>query len=150
MYSLAYVSDERVPFDTRALLELGELCSARNYASAVTGYLGWQDGRFFQYLEGEEERVRALMGAIESDERHAVVRVLELSRWRRRQFADWDMCFPESSEPAGPPGAGIRDELGRLMRTLSAPELVGREDEAPIARMIERIAALVRENDPVR
>lgn len=145
MYSVAYVSDQRTPFDTEALLALGELCSARNYEKAVTGYLSWRDGSFFQYLEGEEATVRALMTSIVADERHTVVRLLELGEWSDRQFADWDMCFldpPESSR------ARILAEVDRLVRTLSAPTLAGKEDAGPIARMVERVARLVRENDP--
>ena len=146
MFSLAYVSDERVAFDTDALGTLGELCSSRNYANAVTGYLSWKGGRFFQYLEGEEATVRALMSDIAADERHSVVRTLELARWEERLFADWDMCFLDSPEPSQ---TRIQEVVGRLVRTFSAPEFTGMNDVAPIARMIERIAVLARENDPV-
>ena len=146
MYSLAYVSDEEVAFDDASLRVLGERCSERNYANAITGYLSWQGGSFFQFLEGEEEAVRELMRSIIDDDRHAVGRIAELCLWEARLFADWDMCF---LDPPPPAESRIQAEVERVMRTLWAPELAGKEDTRLIGGMIERVAALVREGDPV-
>jgi len=147
VFSLAYVSDEEIAFDERSLGELGERCSAKNYANAITGYLSWQGGSFFQFLEGEEGPVRDLMRTIEFDRRHVVGRVVELGLWDERLFADWDMCF---LDPPPPALARIQVEVERVMRTLWAPDMAGKEDTPQVGVMIERIAALVRKSDPVR
>ena len=144
MFSLAYVSDERIAFGPETLSELAERCSARNLERAVTGYLYWRERRFFQFIEGEERAVRALMEEIRADERHALGPLIELGDWESRQFSDWDMCFLD------PPDAlqtRIRTVVGETMRALVALDGGQASARARVVMLVGRLATLVREND---
>ena len=146
MFSIAYVSDEAVAFHSASLRELCTLCTERNRANAVTGYLSWQNGDFLQLLEGEESVVRDLLKSIAADRRHAIRRVVELSLWDERLFSEWGMSF---HDPIPASRAAVQLESERLVHLLDAPDPLGTEETVRIGAIVERIAVLVREGDAI-
>lgn len=70
------------------------LTSRRNNAArGVVGGLYYGDGCFFQYLEGEENSVRALFDAIAGDSRHGDVRVVLDKPIDALSFHGWSMKY---------------------------------------------------------
>jgi methanogenic corrinoid protein MtbC1 len=81
---------------TAALTETGlhrmlDGARARNHAAAVTGLLIYDNGRFFQWLEGPAESVSSIWNSIRSDRRHTDIEVLGEEVAATRIFGTWDM-----------------------------------------------------------
>jgi hypothetical protein len=93
MYFLIYrsvASETPTEADLHRLLEHAR---AANAAREVTGMLLYQNGRYMQMLEGEEEVVRSLFASIAADGRHRMVKVLASGPLTKRHFSDWSMGF---------------------------------------------------------
>lgn len=74
------------------------LTSRRNNGKAgIVGGLYYGDNRFFQYLEGEEESVRATYQRILQDERHSNVRTLIEEPIDEPTFNNWSMKYVPAS-----------------------------------------------------
>lgn len=70
------------------------LASRRNNArQAVVGGLYYGNHRFFQYLEGEEDQVRAVYDRIRQDERHRHIKTLLDEPLQQRTFENWSMKY---------------------------------------------------------
>lgn len=81
-------STDRVAMDLHSILAT----SSRNNATRdVTGVLGFLDGVFIQFIEGEEQVIERLYRHIERDPRHVTPRLIERSEVRRRTFPNWSM-----------------------------------------------------------
>ena len=104
LFSLVYVSTATEPFDEKALQELLRRSRAANDAAGLTGLLLYRDGRFIQFLEGEEPAVRQLVGRIAADRRHGRIRTLLEDDIDRRQFAEWTMGFAAPADDDMPDG----------------------------------------------
>lgn len=66
--------------------------SAKNNAkNDLTGFLVFSGGRFFQFLEGPENAIDALLEKLEKDERHSNMKVLSRSSAVQRSFPKWRM-----------------------------------------------------------
>ena len=65
--------------------------SRHNQSEAITGLVLWDNGDFFQWLEGPEDGVARVMRSINADTRHTDVEILTWEKTARRRFADWDM-----------------------------------------------------------
>ena len=63
----------------------------------VTGMLLYEDGAFFQVLEGEESVVNAVYKKIEMDVRHERVTKLITEPIEERAFGEWTMGYPRVS-----------------------------------------------------
>lgn len=75
---------------------------SNNAKSEIVGGLYYGDDRFFQYLEGEEEAVRALYDRIAGDSRHRNVTTLLEAPLEARTFVNWSMKYvPLSSDVKG-------------------------------------------------
>lgn len=85
-------STERMPMDLHDILAVSTRNNARR---GITGALGFLDGVFVQYLEGEAEKVDRLYRHIERDPRHVLPRVLDRSEIPRRLFSRWAMGLLE-------------------------------------------------------
>jgi hypothetical protein len=75
-------------------LELKDiLASSRknNRPLGITGAMGFLDGLYLQYLEGEASVVNALYQRIEQDARHSAVKILESKTVSERAFPGWSM-----------------------------------------------------------
>ncbi|WP_185968524.1 BLUF domain-containing protein [Paracoccus sp. M683] len=63
----------------------------RNDQSGLTGCLHFEDGLFFQWLEGPRAPLDAVIRLIRSDPRHSDIADLSYGPLKRRHFADWQM-----------------------------------------------------------
>jgi hypothetical protein len=108
VYQLVYVSTAKELFSAEELERLLKLARAANHALGVTGLLLYSDGNFMQVLEGERDRVLALMARIRRDPRHKDIRVIFEEDAPGRDFADWSMRFRHLS---GSEGAALREAL---------------------------------------
>lgn len=93
MKAIIYNSKALAQFNDLKLGELAESFAAKNSDLNVTGYLCYQQGRFFQYIEGKDETVSALMNRIVADDRHTVTRSYEQENLYTRRFPSWSMNF---------------------------------------------------------
>ncbi len=91
VYSLAYASRANQEFTWDELEELGERAGRKNVSLRITGYLCYQDGSFFQYLEGPLVALNGLMDEIRMDQRHDVFNEIDLGQIGIRNFPDWSM-----------------------------------------------------------
>lgn len=114
LYSLVYSSTAVEPFDDERLTDLLEHSRRENGRSGITGMLLYRKGRFIQFLEGPEDRVRALIARITADPRHTGLRVMLDGHPQERQFADWTMGYERVSEPADPVPDGFRSTFDDL------------------------------------
>lgn len=62
-----------------------------NAAGGITGALAYNGRNFCQLLEGEEGAVRALVGLIQTDNRHSGFKVIDERQVHERAFPDWAM-----------------------------------------------------------
>ncbi len=91
MFALAYASYSTVDTPNLDLEGISAHASAKNASLGITGYLCYDHGVFFQYLEGEEHVVLGLMDVIENDKRHDVINKVMLGEYEQRIFPDWSM-----------------------------------------------------------
>ncbi len=89
--TLAYRSRAVPSFSTNELEPLLESARARNRAADVTGLLIYDNGRFFQWLEGPRENLSSIWRLIRSDARHTDIEVLDDTMSPARLFGQWDM-----------------------------------------------------------
>jgi hypothetical protein len=96
----------RILYTSRSLCSTSEaktlLGEARvaNARRDITGALYMADGRFLQYLEGQESEIDALLARIQRDPRHADCQVLDRRMISRRIYADWAMAWLPASPTA--------------------------------------------------
>jgi Sensors of blue-light using FAD len=69
----------------------------KNVKADITGMLLYQDGAFFQVLEGDRAVVEALLKRIAADKRHERVTRIILESITERAFAAWSMGYPNVS-----------------------------------------------------
>jgi hypothetical protein len=89
--SLVYRSRAVVSLSDYELYELVQAAQARNAAESVTGLMLYDDGRFYQWLEGPAAGVKRLMQSITADRRHTDIEILSDKPSATRQFGDWTM-----------------------------------------------------------
>jgi len=82
-------------FGQEELAELLASCRTKNAAADVTGMLLFQEGSFFQVLEGESTVLEDLFAKISRDPRHRRVTKLALEPIANRAFGAWSMGHPE-------------------------------------------------------
>lgn len=70
----------------------------RNSAGDLTGCLHHEDGLFFQWIEGPQSTLRAVVDSILQDSRHRDVTVLDEGRLSHRRFQDWRMRFSDRDQ----------------------------------------------------
>lgn len=103
MYYLIYRSIATDPPDDASLLKLLNLAREANAERDITGMLLYQNGRYMQMLEGEEENVRALFDIIARDSRHKTVKIVASGPTAKRHFSDWSMGFRNMDQVSGLP-----------------------------------------------
>ncbi len=97
---LAYrslASREPGPEDMDQLLRAAQ---SRNRREGVTGLLIYDQGRFFQWIEGPEMGLNRVWDSIRRDPRHQQVEVLRREVVPQRFFSRWDMSL--ARRPRGP------------------------------------------------
>ncbi|RZM06444.1 MAG: BLUF domain-containing protein [Sphingomonas sp.] len=98
--------DSRILYTSRSLCSTCEAkalagqARTSNARDGITGALYLADGRFLQYLEGQEDDIAALLERIERDPRHTDCKVLDRRAISRRIYADWHMAWLPASPTA--------------------------------------------------
>ena len=91
LVSLLYRSRATANFDPAELEDLVRGARERNQERGVTGALYYEDGCFFQWIEGPAPTVSRLFGTIGRDRRHTDVEVVSFGQTLQRVFADWNL-----------------------------------------------------------
>ncbi len=92
---------------------------ARNRSLDVTGMLLFEDGCFFQTLEGPPDALTTLWSSIQRDDRHERIEVLSEHMTAARLFSDWNLLLGGRRDsiaqeaPALPPA--VADHVARLV-----------------------------------
>ncbi len=89
--TLTYQSRAVKPFDDDELHSLLQSSRARNKTFDITGLLVYDEGRFFQCLEGPADALDVLWQSIQRDQRHTDVELLGNAPTTLRFFANWDL-----------------------------------------------------------
>jgi len=76
LVSVSYISEPCITLDDETLSTLWLDCIERNEAAGITGGLFFSGEFFFQTIEGEPDRVDALMAKIAADTRHRDVQIV--------------------------------------------------------------------------
>lgn len=90
----------------------------RNISNGLTGFLHVEDGLFFQWIEGDPDRLSRIVALIMGDPRHSRIEVLGQGRAARREFPDFSM------------GLSRRDSNGSLTDYLAASGVSTRDPRA--------------------
>lgn len=78
----------------RTLTDIYHQSQRNNRHSGITGFICFQDGYFFQYIEGEEIILKQLRAVIMQDARHKNIHTLAEGTHDKRLFGAWSMhCF---------------------------------------------------------
>ena len=88
-----YTSAESINFSRDQLLSLLERARVVNSGLGITGMLMYEDGSFFQVLEGPPNAVRSLYKKISADKRHRRITKIIEEPVARRLLPDWSMGY---------------------------------------------------------
>jgi len=91
LLGLVYVSKALEHFDDTMLEKTASLAAKQNSKFNITGYLYYEKGVFFQYLEGRRLNVLQLFSNIEKDSRHEVLNMQTNETLVKRLFPQWKM-----------------------------------------------------------
>jgi methanogenic corrinoid protein MtbC1 len=95
----------------------------RNRSLGLTGMLLFEDGQYFQTLEGPPDGLDAVWSSVERDPRHRSIEVLSQHLVPARLFSDWDLML-----------CNRRDEATRSLRT---PATVPPAVEGHLRRIVQ-------------
>lgn len=123
LFALVYSSDAVGFVGDQQLTAILEQARTKNALLDITGILLYRRGRFIQYLEGPEDRVRKLYNEICADSRHEHLRLLFETPVDTRQFSDWTMGYEQLREAQDVTPAGFRSTFDDLENT-EQPEQV--------------------------
>ncbi len=91
LVSMLYRSEATEPFAEMELYDLADSARERNHRRQVTGALYYEQGKFFQWLEGPRDTVSTLFEKIGRDPRHENVELVSIGPIQTRAFEDWDL-----------------------------------------------------------
>lgn len=91
--TISYRSRAVAPFSELQLAELLESARKHNQANDLTGLLVYDEGRFFQWIEGHPDKLAKVWDSIQRDPRHTDIQIMGNQRVPLRFFGDWDMRF---------------------------------------------------------
>lgn len=94
--AIVYVSNAIVPYSDRELEDLLADARAFNARADVTGVLLYNDGTFFQYIEGPPDGVDEAFERIRGSHRHRNIIEILNEPVAERAFADWRMGFAQA------------------------------------------------------
>ena len=96
LHRVIYLSASRQEMSLSRLDALLAVARRNNESAGVTGLLLFHDGSFFQVLEGPKDAVDRIFAAIEGDNRHSRVIILQRTACERRAFPDWSMGYVDA------------------------------------------------------
>ena len=88
-----YTSVANEKYDHDEMVFLLDIIRTNNKKLNVTGMLLYDDGSFFQVLEGDKAAVNSLFMQIEKDPRHCKVSKLVEEPITTRSFSEWTMGY---------------------------------------------------------
>lgn len=98
VFAVAYASYSTLDAADLDLEGLAEQAAIKNAALGITGYLCFDHGVFFQYLEGDKQAVLDMLESINRDSRHDVINQVILGELKERLFPDWSMRYLNRSD----------------------------------------------------
>lgn len=97
LYQYAYCSSLRPQVSPTSVAEIVHVSRRNNQRADVTGILVFDGWRFFQYSEGEQAAITALIDRIRDDPRHeAFQELLSGPLDGPRRFQRWSVAYPET------------------------------------------------------
>ena len=144
MKSIIYLSQAHIDFNNTSLLKLSKSAQIKNHLNEITGFLYFQDGYFFQYIEGSEIDIDYLYSRIDEDSRHHIFCDLTTNGLSQKQFIGWDMEWLTQSDLSK-----IHIEQKVMDTLLGGPSttLTKQEWESEVSKLIMTIAR--RQNELV-
>jgi hypothetical protein len=118
---VVYVSSAVELFTTDELEALLRDARTFNERAGVTGVLLYQDGSFFQYIEGPPDGVQAVYDRVRAATRHTHLIELQDAPIHRRHFEAWLMGFAEP-QPSEFLAIAQADWLARSAAGLTEPD----------------------------
>ncbi len=109
VYTSDYVGDEH-EID-QVLDDISQQSQIRNAEKHITGVLFYHNGKFIQFIEGDESNLRDIMSLIKTSRRHTNLSYLVDEGVKQRGFSEWNMgCFNLSNKKTL-----NQDELERIL-----------------------------------
>jgi len=127
--AISYTSRATALHTEEMRLKLMRECELRNANQGITGLLLYQDGYFFQYIEGVPEIIRQVYSRIQCDPRHHDVQLQSEEVLLQRQFPDWSMFYRDYDFIY----PHLQMDLGELMTLAKVIEAL---DEKPELRQV--------------
>jgi hypothetical protein len=93
LQSITYMSTAVIAPSREQVIWLLDKARARNEREGVTGVLLYAGGAFLQYLEGPEEGLTRVYGAIVRDPTHHQIFEMIREPVARREFSQWTMGY---------------------------------------------------------
>jgi len=124
--TIAYRSRAVKPFSEEQLHDLMVDAQVNNRKSGLTGLLIYDEGKFFQWIEGHPDSLTGVWDAIQHDRRHTDIELIGQQPVPLRFFGDWDMRLAvrgssrvDEFEDKSPAPATLIDNLFRRPRGMS-------------------------------
>lgn len=95
LFRLIYTSDRAENCDDQEIKNILETCEQRNPAVALTGVLVHSNNTFFQYLEGDKDKLMTLYEKIKLDSRHHNCEIKKYEPIERKLFPSWSMGYKD-------------------------------------------------------
>ena len=121
---LAYRSVAVAPPTESELQTLVSTSQDRNRSLGLTGVLLYDNGTFFQWLEGPEDGLSRVWSSIQRDPRHRDVTLLRDEPISDRIFEGWALKFAKGSRVRVEAAIAALDSSERLVSVLGRPESV--------------------------
>jgi len=92
MYELFITTIARKQYSDDEIKKIVSDLSVRNTQHSLTGVLIYNDGEFYQILEGEQSTLEGLRDEILNDELHGGVHVIWEGGIKDRGYTNWGLC----------------------------------------------------------
>ncbi len=116
--TIAYRSKAVTPFSEGQLHDLLVTSQANNRKAGLTGLLIYDEGKFFQWIEGEPDRLSDVWNTIQHDQRHTDIELIGQQSVPLRCFGDWDMRLSVRGSGTSGQSGGASKASGSLIDSL--------------------------------
>jgi hypothetical protein len=143
--TVVYRSRAVAPLSPPDLDHLVTKSQAHNRRDGITGVMLYDDGAFFQWLEGPRDKVGRLMNTISNDRRHTDIEVLNEKSGRERMFGEWNMKLATRLGQSAPWSDEILEPAAEIVKALHE-----RPGAAPavLIRLVPKSADAVAQEAP--
>lgn len=125
--TIAYRSKAVEPFSEGQLHDLLVTAQSNNRRCGLTGLLIYDEGKFFQWIEGHPDSLTDVWDAIQHDRRHTDIELIGKQSVPVRFFGDWDMRLSVrgstrfgEAEGGSPASASLIENLFRRPQAMSS------------------------------